>query len=799
MKICIVSTDLQGFVKNGGVGTANSNLAKYLAKDHQVEILFCHHPQYIKSFEYKMNKLNYEKANIKILALDYPIHQIDTDHIYVTYSYLVFEKLKGNSYDKILFPEMHGLGYYCMRAKELNIAFAETELITFFHGPSQWHIENNNGIPTSFYDLMTFYIEKMTCQLADRVLFATEYAKEVAQKMDYLNPNTSTNVLLFPFDKPQGGISITGKKSDRMQEICFFGRLESRKGILIFLKASLVLSKLTKIKISLIGRFGFIDSQPANEFLSKWSTLNNVNLNIQSNFSKQEAIDYLKEPGRLTVICSLEETMGYTLIECITENIPFVCTDIKPFKEIIEYFKSSKNNIFKKENFGDLVKLILSLKDKKLTGKKISEKILKDHAKKWVDLICRENEFPVILTKENGKSMISFCVVYNDRPQFLTELIDSLSHVKNKEVNIYINNSTSLQSIKLIKEIAKLDFVRMHQDENNVSPGKARNYLASKANYDLLFFIDDDNILNYQLFNQIINKINLNWDLLVFPLAKFHDEKLNKRNSLNIISKVLTSVWVPIGNDINFNINTNRIGDGNLIIKKKHFLQLKGFNETLLYGEDQDLLLRSKMRNGKYALLPDSMIFYRIHKNNLSISGERELNIKLLRETILKNLNIFFLKDFFSVYQAWDYEKDRNPGRYQLNEIIQHIANPSLGQTVSDSIRQLANLKKIVRNDISFDADLNLTWCKLKPHQKTKLKKQSLDKFCEFNIYSSLKGEIFINGVLFKLPIGNSILQLKYTEKEGIVFMDKDFSGELFIQTYKELEFENAFEINNKI
>jgi hypothetical protein len=86
---------------------------------------------------------------------------------------IFYHHLKKLKYDRIIFTEMYGAGFYCLKAKQSGLEFQNTELWVIFHGPSIWHLRNNEALPTQLQQLSTNYMEAESVALADRVLFAT--------------------------------------------------------------------------------------------------------------------------------------------------------------------------------------------------------------------------------------------------------------------------------------------------------------------------------------------------------------------------------------------------------------------------------------------------------------------------------------------------------------------------------------------------------------------------------------------------------------------------------------------------
>jgi glycosyltransferase involved in cell wall biosynthesis/GT2 family glycosyltransferase len=771
MKVCIVTTDLQSFIKNGGVGTAKSNLAKYLALYSKVDILFCHSPGMKKNVDFKINSRHYQNLNINIISLIVTNYAIDVDHIYAYISFLVYENLKNSDYDKIIFPEMHGLGYYCMRAKKLNLFFSNTELITFFHGPGEWHIEHNDGLPTSMQDLMTFYIEKQSCLMADRTFFATNYSKQLATKMEYIIPTQKTEVLVFPFDFPQVNKI---KKVESITEICFFGRLENRKGIHTFLNAIIALNKngyLDKIKITLLGSFGYIDSSSADQFLLKWMENHPINLNILNSLSKNQAIAYLREPGRVAVICSKEETLGYALVESITEEIPFICSDIPPFIEVIEFLQPTNPNVFKKDNFIDLARVIKLVLNKKPKSTSYKNEVIINLPQRWLKLIAKN--LPISTNSAVSKiKKVSACIIFFDRPLYLQDLIDSLMEVHSvKEILIYVNSDQEIASKNLIKKLAKNSLIKICRDKANVSPGQARNFLSRIASNEFLFFIDDDNIVNPEKLNKILSHLNDDWDLIVSPLDKFQDQLMLGHFTTGHSIPEISTQWVPIGNDLNFNIYLNRIGDANFFIKKSYMEKLNGFNENLSYGEDQEFLMRATFNGCNYQICPESFIFYRIHNTNLSSRGKSNQQRSQLQSAILKAIGANHLGGAVNISQAMLFEKDRNPGRAMLNELIMHTLSHSIKNRMTNKKHISSTLKKILLNPFIHHDSEGFIECHPRlqnPKMNKLIKKMESNQALVLDLYLPTSGKYFFNGNPVELKEGYSKIVVKFNSKEGL-------------------------------
>lgn len=780
MKICIVTTDLQGFIKNGGVGTSNSNLANYLAGTHDVDILFVHNPNQEKELEFKIWKNIYKKQKINIISLFYPPYHIDSGFLYATLSYLVYQNLKHASYDQIIFPEMHGLGYYSMLGKQAGTAFYHTKLITMYHGPGEWHVRFNNGLPSSYSELVTYYIEKQSCLISDYLFFATEHAKKSAVEMGYFPDNSDkTQVALYPFNGPSDDKDFI-YKNKKFKEVCFFGRIETRKGIEVFCKAMALLKEQlqqNEIQVTLIGVNGYVNSIDAGDFVKSWIEIHGVKLKVINDFDKLSAFTYIKKNNVLVILPSIEETMGYTLIECLIDNIPYICSDIASFKEIINYFKPKVSHTFENLNHQDLAKKISHSLG---TRPKMPDALnsLTEHRQFWLSSLEKLNSKNTV-RPETKPEKLSMCTVYSDRPQFLAQLLLSVEPLKNSldEILIYINKSDSKESKKFIDNLKHNPKIKVIKGERNVSPGKGRNILSAEAKNEAILFVDDDNLIDFKVFKKILTNMDSSqWDVVCSPLKKFNDSKISLKLNENgtpleqyaIIERTVETHWLPIGNEISLNLHDNRLGDCNLLIKKTTLQNLGGFNEELFYGEDQELLTRLIHRGARYILSPESFIHYRLHETNLTKNIDHVKASGLVSEIILRNLGMNNFFPLFQMIRAWNFEKSRHPHYWQLEMIHKKSLENQYGSLKNK--KKIGTLQKIIKNKINFVKDQGFIECETKlpvklPPPPLKRKKQ-----IELVLYAKSNTEFQLNDSFVKLESGYSNILVEFDQTRGLSF-----------------------------
>src|ERR1700683_4463964 len=123
--VAIVTTDIKGPIKNGGVGTAYATLAEKLAQDgHDVTIFFASRfSAYDEHFH--LYQKAYSEKGIKLLSIPEPPFKLEGLPP-ARISFAAYLYLKDKSFDIIHFPDMHGIGYFSLLAKKSGAAFNNT-------------------------------------------------------------------------------------------------------------------------------------------------------------------------------------------------------------------------------------------------------------------------------------------------------------------------------------------------------------------------------------------------------------------------------------------------------------------------------------------------------------------------------------------------------------------------------------------------------------------------------------------------------------------------------------------------
>jgi glycosyltransferase involved in cell wall biosynthesis len=625
LRICIITRDIRGPIRNGGIGTACWYLARYLKKcRHDITILYTL-GKYCENKDIQFWTDYYKKFDIHFIPVpDAAIPSADGSlSRNLKNPRNVYEWIKDRNFDLIHAPEWSGDAYYCLLAKKLNIAFKNTIFCITTHSPTIWSHEGNTKLVSDESILIRSYIEKKSVELADYVISPSRHMLSWMLDHGYklkLNQTFVNQNLIFDVNNR---LKNNKNNNKNIREIVFFGRLEERKGIVIFLKSITLLQKITNIffKVTFLGKKASVFDFDGyiHDICSEW----NFEWNIISNLDTEQAIKYLTQEGRVAVISSLLDNSPYTILECLMYKIPFITTNRGGIPELIH--KKDRNKVI----FDPIPsKLASKLKDALLNGASIPrpshdiEEIMLTW-KTWHHNLANElikkkliEKYYEPISVKKAKPLVSICLAHFNRPNELHAALKSIQRqtYPNIEVILVDDGSTNPNAINYLKEIEpqfKKNGWKIIWQENKYL-GAVRNTGVSHARGEYVLLMDDDNCAKPHEVDFFV-KTMLSSDADI--LTCFHDTfTINNATSEKIIHKRIT----PMGDSISSGIYFNCFGDSNSFIKTSVFRALGGFTEHWGVGKcDQEFFARAKLSGYNLYVVPEALYYYRISEKRL--------------------------------------------------------------------------------------------------------------------------------------------------------------------------------------
>jgi len=341
LRICIVTFELVGLWKNGGIGTLTTGLAELLASaGHAVTVAYTR-PEMLTSAEFEAASLRYTQQGITVVPIRHddlppitgPLEGFTGWERYGVYSWLIHQ-----SFDIVHASEHLGEVAYCITAKRLGIAFQQTQFWIGCHGSTQWVTEANDAAVTQPFWIWTDATERAVLRDADLVWAPSRYIISWMRRKGFVLPPDRTFFQVYRMPDDLGGIRQTALKTViKFKEIIFYGRLETRKGLKLFLTAIEVLKdRLANVRVTFMGRVGQIDEHSADSYIAAKLKPLAVDWKIESNFDRQEALKYVTQPGRLVVIASPVDNSPCAVYELLELEACFVACDGGGIAELID-------------------------------------------------------------------------------------------------------------------------------------------------------------------------------------------------------------------------------------------------------------------------------------------------------------------------------------------------------------------------------------------------------------------------------------------------------------------------------
>jgi len=182
------------------------------------------------------------------------------------------------------------------------------------------------------------------------------------------------------------------------------------------------------------------------------------------------------------------------------------------------------------------------------------------------------------------KNYFSVIIPTLNEEKYLPKLLGDLARQNDGTFEVLVvDGNSDDETKKMAKSFSKLfPFSFFENQKRNVA--YQRNFGASKANGDYLFFLDADSRLTANFIKKLKNEIEKKKGLLFLPAVA--PEKNNYQDKLMFnITNSLVDLSQKIGNPFS--------SGGSMIVQKDFFGILGGFNEKLFISEDHELIQRA--------------------------------------------------------------------------------------------------------------------------------------------------------------------------------------------------------------
>lgn len=632
--VCIVTPDIVGPIKNGGIGTHCYCLALALRDaGHQVTIF------YTGPFENANAEHHREWYAARSIALvvvcDAPEAAAPMrTNWFLDRSYRTYLYLRQQAFDVIHFQDWQANGFHAIQAKRTTSDFLHTKLTVTMHSSTEWiHEGMRQWLVAPLEEAKLQWCERYCCANSDLLISPSEYMIRWAESRQWTLP---ANRVIAPCPIDREGISPATRPAGL--RIAFFGRLEERKGLVIFCDALRLIPEGTRARIEtiyFIGKLGDTSAGKAGGFIRQTMDACGVGHEIHTNFDSFQARSFIKQTGAVAIIPSLLDNLPLTVIECCCDGIPVIASNAGGIPELLppeQLFPPTPRGIA-----GALTELIENpdfrfgtLYDP-LRARQI-----------WLDLTAtatcpgddqRSGVGPNKAIEVIGNPLVSICVPHFNYGKYLPLLLDSIlaSSYQNFEVIVIDDDSTDQHSREVFDRIASSPpDDRFHLSRKvNGGVGHTRNHAANQARGEYLIFMDADNLATPSMIERFLVGIQRSGVAALACHFKAFDAGIHPNADTRP-----EFIYAPIGPAVEIGWAENVFGDANFIIRRDVFTKLGGFGtERDSSWEDHEILARLSLSEHSMDVIPEALFWYRYTPEGFSRNTNPYLNHRRVLRT----------------------------------------------------------------------------------------------------------------------------------------------------------------------
>jgi O-antigen biosynthesis protein len=631
MRIAIVTEQIEGIFKNGGIGTANRNLAEHLSVlGHSVDVWHtgCVAPEadwirlegILKGFGIKLLSIHTDGRSGRLSQA----RQMS-----------VYETLRDTEYDIYLFHDWLAHGLFCFLARETGVAFQKARLGLTLHSSQAWCDQANGKFPAGSEDAILYDMERACAERADFVTSPSQYMLKWARDNGWKLPRNGfviPNFISSPAAAPCAKIILNGNGSGL--ELCFFGRLEDRKGLRVFVDALKYLKseERRKIAVAFLGAPCPYTPQNIREMLGE-VTKDFKAIIFHTDFDTFAARAYLREPGRVAVMPSLIDNSPCTVQECVEEGVPFIASERGGGQELIA--PEDRKRVMFTPTRNALAEMLSRMIASGGVEPVRPQWTIKEVQKLWENTLATqqqgaaETRLPMVLG--DTMPLVSVILVHHDRPETLTYALGSLQRqtYKNIEIVLVDDGSSRPEAQRFLNQIEREMVtphpIRVIRQENHYL-GAARNRGFRESKGEFVLFFDDDNVALPEMVQHYVAALQHSGaDVVSGAMRYFFSE-----NGLPMAEDLNNQLCHFIGGASGLSgLFENHYGDASSLYRRSVVEKAGGFHE--IYGvthEDWKLFLDLQRTGARIVSIPEMQFWYRVTADSMIRSTHFYDNLK---------------------------------------------------------------------------------------------------------------------------------------------------------------------------
>lgn len=607
-KICLYTFEFPGIIANGGIGTAFRALAEELVEaGHDVTVLTP--SAYTENLPVSWWIDHWRERGIKVVSLF-------VEGTAKLHAYLAYQWLKQRDFDVIHYHDWRGAGYWLTVAKRCGLAFRDTTLVCQAHGQTFWHLEHSGIFLSAPAEVETDWLEQRSVEGADILYSPSAYFIDYMAARGWAVPGRRfVTPNLLPKSFPEGQEGDGARKP--VEEIVFFGRLESRKGLELFCDAMtrLLARGAGPSRVVFLGKIGEVAGGSALAYITEATAGWTVPWMVRNDLDTDGAKAFLAHGRRLAVIASSIENSPYTVLECIASGQPFLAADVGGVRELV-HADDQPAVVFARTPAALEAAMADALAQGGLCARPAVT--LAENRRRWREWHATLGG-PGAPAVVDATPLVSVCMSSFNRPELLAQAIRSIEAQSwtRLEMVLVDDASPSEAAKRHFDALAPVFAARgwtLLRNETEMWTGRARNHAVAHARGDHVLLMDDDNAAFPHEVETLMRAAQASGaDIITCQQQPFTGPGEPPRHVARY-----PMGWMPVGPCLSLALFENCLGDLNMLVRREVWNTLGGFTEDRVGCEDWEFLLRAGLEGYHLECLPELLFCYRATADNLA-------------------------------------------------------------------------------------------------------------------------------------------------------------------------------------
>ncbi len=525
-------------------------------------------------------------------------------------------------FDLIEFADWGGLGFRSVQARRAGLAFASARLVVTLHGPTQWMREANRQWIKDEDELQLDFCERYAFENADVQASPSRYLLEYVRQAGWA---VRPDALVAPYPVPDAPGPPPGL-GDGPPEVVFFGRLETRKGLELFVEVARGLPP--EVRLTFLGRPSVVGGEPAIGYIR--DRLRGRRYQLLTDRGREEALRYLAEGGRLAIMPALADNYPYAVVECAAHGIPFLASSAGGTPEIVPD-EGLHRHLFFRPVADDLGRRLAEY-----LGAGATERAAwRDRARDALGGACNA-EFVARYEgiarapasppapAEGDIPLVSVVVPYHNLPDYLPATLDALAAQTWPRLDVIVidDGSTDPAAVRAFAEQEQRfpGFRFLRQD--NAGIGATRNRGLREAAGEYVVCVDADNVARPEMVERLVTALRRRPEytaLSCYFLAFRDDEGLARGDYLH--------AYRPTGGPHVVGTFRNVYGDANSIYRTADFRAAGGFEtDRDTSFEDWEAFVKLVRAGRRVDVVPEHLFYYRFRDEGFSRATDQYRN-----------------------------------------------------------------------------------------------------------------------------------------------------------------------------